>query len=147
MIKNAREYQITKAQVARFERALGAELEAETGSLAALAQDAIRSQLADLRAELEDYDALESGRVRLLEVDDLEELPTALIRARVRMKKTLEYISNCIVGIDQIQNNELSNKEKAEYVRGSINDLTKILEDLGYDKEAKNIRNEIQVGK
>ena len=92
MIKNAREYQITKAQVARFERALGAELEAETGSLAALAQDAIRSQLADLRAELEDYDALESGRVRLLEVDDLEELPTALIRARVRMKKTLEYI-------------------------------------------------------
>lgn len=63
------------------------------------------------------------------------------------MKKTLEYISNCIVGIDQIQNNELSNKEKAEYVRGSINDLTKILEDLGYDKEAKNIRNEIQVGK
>ncbi len=59
----------------------------------------------------------------------------------------IDHISNCIVGIDQIQNNELTNKEKAEYVRGSINDLTKILEQLGYIEEAKLIRKEIQVGK
>jgi len=59
MIKNAREYQITKAQAARFERALVSDVDPKADpAFARLEHDALRGQLADLRAELEDYDAV-----------------------------------------------------------------------------------------
>jgi signal recognition particle subunit SEC65 len=63
MIKTAREYQITKAQVGRFERALVAPAEDIDPALAELELEAIRSQLAELRAELEEYeDRMKPGR-------------------------------------------------------------------------------------
>lgn len=60
------------------------------------------------------------------------------------------YLSDCL---DGIKLSSLSVKEKgddanfiaAEFIRGSINDLTKALEYLGFNREAINIRNEIEV--
>lgn len=81
MIKNAREYQITKAQAARFEKAL--ETPAPSSALDKIRFDAARAQLSDLRAELADYEALTSGKRTVVEVEDLAELPRALIQARI----------------------------------------------------------------
>ena len=61
MIKNRRQYRITKAQADRFVEALG---ELERGTVESLGlhplllnakKDALRSQLADLEEELKDY--------------------------------------------------------------------------------------------
>ncbi len=67
MIKNGRQYRITKAQAVRFVEALG-ELERETAESLGLhpllfkaKKDAAKSQLADLEEELQDYERLKSG--------------------------------------------------------------------------------------
>jgi ribosome-binding protein aMBF1 (putative translation factor) len=46
-------------------------------------REGMESQLADLREELAEYDALRAGRVRQIELRALTELPEALIRARI----------------------------------------------------------------
>jgi len=55
MIRNAREYQVTKVQAAKFESALATPPALST-VLIVLEQDAMRSQLADLHAEIKEYE-------------------------------------------------------------------------------------------
>jgi ribosome-binding protein aMBF1 (putative translation factor) len=43
----------------------------------------LESQLADLQAELAEYEALRGGQVREIQLRSLKELPEALIRARI----------------------------------------------------------------
>ena len=75
MIRTEREYKITKAQVAEFERTLG-DLPAKAPpgvhpKIAQAQRDAVASQLQDLRAELADYDGLRTGREPVIEVRNL----------------------------------------------------------------------------
>ncbi len=89
MIKNERQYRITKAQADRFAEALR-ELEGETAEdvgvhplLFKAKKDAVRSQLADLEEELQDYERLKSGDFEFGELDSVSEVPRLLIRARI----------------------------------------------------------------
>lgn len=80
MIKNEREYRITRAQAVKFERALSDLSASETGArlhpLVQKAQkEALESQLEDLREQLTEYDVLRSGELSVLSLDSLEELP------------------------------------------------------------------------
>jgi hypothetical protein len=71
MIENERQYRVTKAQVEKFERALAqmAEPAGEEASVNPVLREAmvlreairngLRSQLDDLRQQLEDYEALQ----------------------------------------------------------------------------------------
>jgi ribosome-binding protein aMBF1 (putative translation factor) len=85
MNTNERQYRITKAEAERFEQALtrakeqGARLDPR---LQKAMEDGLVSQLADLRKDLAAYEALRSGEVAMLELESLDELPAALIRAR-----------------------------------------------------------------
>lgn len=88
MIKNQREYRITKAQAAKFEKALASmprrRAKSATHPLLQKAQvESLRSQLADLQTELKQFEQLQSGRRKALPLDSLSELPQALIRARI----------------------------------------------------------------
>ncbi|MGH2544765.1 MAG: hypothetical protein ACRDIB_18390, partial [Ardenticatenaceae bacterium] len=89
MIKNDRQYRITRAQAVKFEEALQ-QLEAapadqdELHPLLRTAQrEALESQLADLVAQLEEYEALQAGSQVVLEVESLAALPRALIQGRI----------------------------------------------------------------
>src|SRR5437868_9838530 len=89
MIKNERQYRITKAQADKFGQAL-AKLKAhpkegdQMHPLLRQAQiDALQSQLDDLHSELEEYEALKSGRQKTIEIESFDELPRALIQARI----------------------------------------------------------------
>lgn len=89
MIRNARQYRITQAQAAKLEQAL-ALLTAESGQSAQIhprlrqaQEDALRSQLTDLRDQLAAYDALCSRTCTVLTLESFEEFPRALIQARV----------------------------------------------------------------
>ncbi len=68
MIKNERQYRSTKAQAARFEKALR-EVSARNAASASPSildraqENALRSQLADLQAEVSDYEALRLGAI------------------------------------------------------------------------------------
>ena len=77
MIKNERQYRITKSQAEKFDAAMrnleGAAPDKRVHPKLQKAQlDALRSQLSDLRAELEEYEALKSRRRRVIELDSLK---------------------------------------------------------------------------
>jgi ribosome-binding protein aMBF1 (putative translation factor) len=128
MIKNAREYQITRAQAVRFEREL--KTKGDPGADAALAQlerEAARSQLADLRADIEDYDALESGRVKVLEVDDLEDLPQALIRARIAARLSQRELADRL----KLKEQQIQRYEATDYASASLARVLEVARALG----------------
>src|SRR5438270_4120489 len=87
MIKNERQYRITKAEAEKFERSLSAwDTRPPAGVdpvIHAAQRDALASQLRDLRRDLEEYDSLRSGRQPVLEVGSFEEFPSALVKARI----------------------------------------------------------------
>jgi len=55
--------------------------------------DALRSQLNDLRKEIEEYNALRSGRRKTVALASLDELPKTLIRARIAAGLTQEELA------------------------------------------------------
>lgn len=63
MIKNERQYLITKAQVARFVRTLE-NLGSDQGVhdfIHKAQQDAVRSQISDMQAEISEYESFKAG--------------------------------------------------------------------------------------
>src|SRR2546422_10692265 len=87
MIKNERQYRITKAQIDNFRAALKELAQKPPRNLHPLLskaqREALESQLQDLEAEAREYKALQSGRRHVLQLDSFDELPRALIRARI----------------------------------------------------------------
>ena len=63
MIKNERQYLITKAQVSRFVRTLEGlnEKEGVHPLILKAQKEAVRSQLSDLEADLREYELLKAG--------------------------------------------------------------------------------------
>jgi ribosome-binding protein aMBF1 (putative translation factor) len=87
MIKNERQYYITKAQADRFERTIAETKATPQRDLHPVLRkaeiDGLTSQLAELRRELEEYEALRSGKRRVITLHSIEELPKTLIQARI----------------------------------------------------------------
>jgi DNA-binding transcriptional regulator YiaG len=93
VIANQRQYQITKAQLARFEEAL-AEHRASAPSpgvhprIHQAMGDAMESEILELRAQMDRYDDLRNGRVAQRTLTSLRELPVALIEGRIAARLT-----------------------------------------------------------
>src|SRR5947209_5408511 len=89
MIKNERQYRITKAQADKFTDALeryrgDSSLERDLHPLLRKAQeDALESQLSDLNSQLQEYDALKAGHFSFDELESVSDLPRMLVRARI----------------------------------------------------------------
>ncbi|HEX6862128.1 MAG TPA: helix-turn-helix transcriptional regulator [Thermoanaerobaculia bacterium] len=133
MIKNEREYRITKAQAVKFEQAI-AELDASgggSGSLHPLLQkaqrDSLQSQLDDLREQLAAYDALKSGRQKVISLDSLEELPRALIQARIAAGLSQRELA-VRLGVKEQQ---VQRYEATEYAGASLARVTAVVRALG----------------
>lgn len=85
MIANEREYRITKAARRRFEDALGKykpgpEVDPRMGEIM---DDAWQSEIEVLTAQIERYEALRAGRINRRAIENLNDIPTALIEARI----------------------------------------------------------------
>jgi ribosome-binding protein aMBF1 (putative translation factor) len=89
MIKNERQYRITKAQAAKLEAALesfsaqSAEDKKTHPRLLKAQADALRSQLESLAAELREYEEVKAGAVPPPDLSYIEVVPQDLIRARI----------------------------------------------------------------
>jgi DNA-binding XRE family transcriptional regulator len=88
MITNERQYRITRAEATKLREALEAAVEVGPAEgvhprIHQAIQDGLKSQLHELDANLNDYEALRSGRVRERTFHDLNGLLTALIEARI----------------------------------------------------------------
>lgn len=133
MIKNERQYRITKAQANKFEKALAQLTTAPEPSnklhpLVQKAQrDALASQFADLMAELHEYDALRSGERKILELTSFDELPRALIQARIALGLSQRALADKL----GIKEQQLQRYEATEYASASIERVKDVINVMG----------------
>lgn len=123
MIKNEKQYRITRAQVRRFEDAL-TELAKEsrpaniTPCLWQAQHDGAASQLQDLRDQVNAYEQLHLGRDKGLVLEAVEDLPKTLIRARIASGMTQEGLASRLgVKTQQVQRYEATDYQSASFAR------------------------------
>jgi len=135
MIKNERQYAITKSQAEKFARALERltsqpEKTRKVHPLLPKAEaDAIRSQLADLRAELEEYQALRSGRGDFPEITSVSELPLALIQARIAAGLSQKELAQKL----GLKEQQIQRYEATDYASASLSRLREISHAVGLE--------------
>jgi ribosome-binding protein aMBF1 (putative translation factor) len=88
MIENEKQYRVTKKRITQFEESLASLLatprpDTLPARLHLAMREGIESQLADLRQELAEYEALKAQQISTLELHSLSELPDLLIKARI----------------------------------------------------------------
>lgn len=119
MIKSEREYAITKKAAAEFassREALAATVEEDVGRRAALSS--LDAQLGDLRAEIAEWERLRAGGVQDIEVSSWDDLPKALMRARIAQGLTQQALAERLnLKKQQIQRWEDEDYEHAEFWR------------------------------
>jgi ribosome-binding protein aMBF1 (putative translation factor) len=129
MIRNERQYRITKAQAEKFSRALE-EASARTSTnplLHQLGQDAIRSQLQDLQRDLQKYELLRAGQERVLTLDSLAEFPRALVKARIAAGLTQKDLADRL----GLKEQQIQRYAATEYATASVARLMRVIEALG----------------
>ena len=124
MIKNERQYRITRAQAERFSQVLrdlqgqGSELTEVHPLLLQAKEDALKSQLGDLEADLREYEALKAGHFEFDQLRTVAEIPTMLIKARIAKGLSQRELAD-LLGLkeQQIQRYEASGYESASFAR------------------------------
>ncbi len=124
MIRNARQYRITRAQAEKFKLAL-AEFDDRPSThpgahpkLVKAQREAIASQLESLQQEIKEYERLRRSRRRHLDLDFITDLPHALIRARIAAGLSQRELAERLgLKEQQIQRYEATNYETASLKR------------------------------
>jgi ribosome-binding protein aMBF1 (putative translation factor) len=137
MIKNEREYRITKAQAKKFRLALtdfGAGKDTSVHPRLRQAQaDALRSQLADLEVELQQYESLRSGKRCVIHTQSLEDFPRALIQVRVALGLTQRDLAERL----GLKEQQIQRYEATQYASASLRRIREVVDALGVDLAGK----------
>ena len=144
MIKNEKQYRITRAQVRRFEEALALLGRQQcpkdvTPRLWRAQREAAESQLTELREQIAAYERLHMGKSNVLVLETVEDLPKTLIRARIASGMTQEGLALRLgVKTQQVQRDEATEYEGASFAR-----IRKVVQALGLSmpKPARLVRN------
>jgi len=122
MIKNEREYKITKASLAKFEKSLAfIAKRREDGTHDDLAklrlqESAARSMLCELQDQIDEYEQLRAGSFDLQALDMVEAIPSSLIRARIAIGWTQKDLAKRLgISEQQIQKYESTDYESASF--------------------------------
>ena len=128
MIKNERQYRITKNQVDRFSRTLDHLRRQPTEAkdvhplIAKAQEDALQSQLGDLEEQLQEYEALKAGHFDLGTLNAVAELPTVLIKARIaqglRQKDLAERLG--------LKEQQIQRYEATDYATASLTRIKEV---------------------
>ena len=133
MIKNERQYGITKTQAARFAQtleSLARRADEESGIHPRIAQareDALRSQLGDLERELREYESLKAGGFEFDALNVFAELATVLIKARIAQGLSQKDLAERI-GLKQQQ---IQRYEATDYASASLARIREVASALG----------------
>lgn len=138
MIKNQRQYGVTKSQALKLAEALTRETRpsaaAKVHPLLRKAQtDALRSQLADLQTEIKQYEALRSGKRIKLAVDSIDDLPRALIQGRIASGLTQKELAERL----GLKEQQIQRYEATNYASASLARVTEVAKSLGLKVKAE----------
>jgi transcriptional regulator with XRE-family HTH domain len=133
MIKNERQYRITKAQATKLAQALEHLRTGAVGGtpvpplLQKAQEDALRSQVTDLHTEIAEYEALQSQRHTVLELTSFEEFPRALIQARIAAGISQKDLAERL----GLKEQQVQRYEATEYASASMTRVSEIIRALG----------------
>jgi DNA-binding XRE family transcriptional regulator len=121
VIKNERQYRITNALADRFAQSLR-ELPRQASAADPLLHkaqvDAMTSQLEELHGQLEEYEALSSGRISSWRFASIDDLPRSLIKARIASGRSQKDLADQLgLKEQQIQRYEATDYESASLAR------------------------------
>jgi ribosome-binding protein aMBF1 (putative translation factor) len=142
MIKNERQYRITKAQAQRFEQALAdladcaEDKKQENPILFEAQRSALESQLNDLREELAEYEALTihgNDEPLVFELNSLEALPLALIKARIATKLSQKDLAERLGFKEQ----QIQRYEATEYASAKLARVIEVSQALGIKLQSR----------
>ena len=141
MIKNERQYRITQARAEEFRQTIVQwEQERRTSKLDSKLQhvqaDALRSQLQTLERELGEYEQLKSGRHKVLTYASFDDLPKALVQARIARGWTQKDLADRL-GLDE---QKIQDYEATDYQRASLARISEIVRALDIE-----IREEVKL--
>ena len=124
MIYSEEQYGISTDQLVKFKEALVAATKQETeGDWArSLEIDALKSQIAELEADLTHYDLLKSGEIAVAKSHSLEALPSTLIQARIAHGLSQSDLAEAL----DIEPQQVQRYEASEYIQASLDRLIKV---------------------
>ncbi len=135
MIKNERQYRITKTQARRFEQTLNELMSGSFGDeelhplIVKAREDAIRSQLSELRSELEEYEALKAGKFELDDLCVVSGLPAMLIKARIARGMSQRDLAERI----GLKAQQIQRYEATDYASASLSRIREIVSGLSVE--------------
>jgi HTH-type transcriptional regulator/antitoxin HipB len=132
MIENERQYAVTKSKLAMLAECL---LEMQKNPNTSLPEvirqgdmNGVRFLMEDLEAEIAEYEKLRSGQVPSLPLASvLDDLPTALTRARIARGWTQRDLANTLRTTEQ----QVQKDERGGYAKASLARLRRVAEVLG----------------
>ena len=135
MIKNEKQYRITRAQANRFSEALRS-LETEAAPqpdlhprLLSMQKEALQSQLSDLQAEIREYETLKAGNFAFQQLKSISELPTLLIRARIASGLNQRGLADRL----GLKEQQIQRYEATDYASASFTRIGEVVSALGIE--------------
>jgi HTH-type transcriptional regulator/antitoxin HigA len=129
VIYSDKQYGVSSAQLAKLQDAL-AVARARASGQAWLKQaeiDALKSQIADIEAELAEYDLVKSGQVSFSKTYALEELPRVLVQARIASGLSQTDLAEKL----GMKPQQVQRYEASDYMGASLGRLIEISKTLG----------------
>ena len=132
MIKNDRQYRITKAQVRAFTAAVS-EVRSEPvpdgidRRFTEIQSRALKSQLEELTSDVEEYEALKGGKVMEFEAQSLNDFPLLLVKARIARGMTQKELAERL----HVKEQQVQRWESNDFHGASIETLMAIADALG----------------
>ncbi|MEZ8377405.1 helix-turn-helix domain-containing protein [Vibrio splendidus] len=129
MIKNSRQLALTKNQIQEFNTTIHALEEGTSDTHPFLMQaqkNALIFQRDDLLKEIEEYEQLLSGEFAVFDVDNIADLPKALIRSRIYLGLTQKDLAEKLGMKEQ----QIQRYENTEYSSASFSTIVSIIRAL-----------------
>ncbi len=132
MIKNERQYRITRAQADRFTQTLQSLTQRPGGAegmhpvIAKAQEDALRSQLVDLEDEMREYESLKAGRFQLGELNIVADLPVVLIKARIAQGLSQRDLAKRL----GLKEQQIQRYEATDYASASLTRIREVVSAL-----------------
>lgn len=129
MIKNERQYRTTKSQITELSQSLTEALQNAVGDprLRRAEEDGLRSLIKELQGQVEEYEALIAGERPVLVLESFDELPQALIKARIASGLSQKNLADRLgLKMQQIQRYEAT-----DYATASLDRLQDVVRALG----------------
>jgi len=130
MIRNERQYKITKSQADNFRAALEQKTSQRVPDSSSVEylrwkvqHDAIENQLKELEEDLREYEALQDSDSTAIEINSFEDLPRALIQARIAAGLTQRQLAEKI----GIKEQQIQRYEANDYGGASLDRIQAIL--------------------